>query len=54
MSSEDNEKLTMVQVKCPFCDHTEIIYVPKEHMPKCPEHDVKMNILEILEEGKSC
>ena len=51
MSSE--EKVTMVEVKCPKCDHTEIIYIPKEDMPKCPVHNVEMNIHEILEEGKS-
>lgn len=52
MSSE-KEKDTMVEVKCPKCDYTEIIYVPKEPMPYCPVHRVKMIIHEILEEGKS-
>jgi len=52
MSSEE-EKLTMVEVKCPLCDHTQIIYVPKESMPECPVHKIKMNISEVLEEGKS-
>jgi len=52
MGSSD-EKLTMVEVKCPRCDHTEIVYIPKEEIPKCPIHREEMIIKEILEEGKS-
>lgn len=53
MSSE-KEEVTMVEVKCPQCDHTQIVYIPKEEIPLCPVHRIKMNIHEILEEGKSC
>lgn len=52
--SSNEEKSTMVEVKCPKCDHTEIVYIPKEEIPKCPVHNITMNIHEILEEGKSC
>jgi hypothetical protein len=51
--SKDRD-VTVVEVKCPLCDHTEIVYIPKEDIPECPIHRVKMNIHEILEEGKSC
>ncbi len=47
------EKAEAVQVKCPLCDHTEIVYLPMEKIPKCPVHDVEMNISELLDEGKS-
>jgi hypothetical protein len=47
------DKAEAVQVKCPMCDHTEIVYIPIEQIPRCPEHDVEMIILELLDEGKS-
>jgi ribosomal protein S27E len=42
-----------VQVKCPTCDHTQIVYIPKEEIPMCPKCDVRMTISELLDEGKS-
>ena len=42
-----------IEVKCPKCKLTEIIYLQKEDIPKCPECDVRMIIQEILVEGKS-
>lgn len=47
------DKAEAVQVKCPICDHTEIIYIPKEEIPRCPVDDVQMIIIELLDEGKS-
>ncbi len=47
------EKAEAVQVKCPLCDHTEIVYLPREEIPKCPIHNVEMIIQELLDEGKS-
>ena len=47
------EKSEAVQVKCPICDHTQIVYIPKEPIPKCPVHDIEMIIVELLDEGKS-
>ena len=42
-----------VQVVCPRCRHTEIIYLPVEDLPRCPECDIQMLIEELLDEGKS-
>lgn len=47
------DKAEAVQVKCPICDHTEIIYIPKEEIPECPKCKVEMIIRELLDEGKS-
>ena len=47
------DRIEAVQVKCPMCDHTEIVYLPKEEIPKCPDHHVEMMIAELLDEGKS-
>ena len=47
------DKAEAIQVKCPTCDHTQIIYVPKEEIPKCPKCDIQMTISELLNEGKS-
>jgi len=41
-------------VICPKCKFTEIIYMPKEELPRCPECQKSyMIIREILSEGKS-
>ncbi len=42
-----------VEVKCPKCNRTEIIYMPKEEIPRCPVCKVRMVISELLDEGKS-
>ena len=42
-----------VQVVCPQCRHTEIIYLPVEDLPRCPECEIPMLIEELLDEGKS-
>jgi len=42
-----------VEVKCPRCKYTEIIYIPKQDIPKCPECGTTMLIEELLDEGKS-
>lgn len=47
------DKAEAVQVKCPICDHTEIVYIPIEQIPKCPIHNVEMILSELLDEGKS-
>ena len=47
------KKVEAVQVKCPLCDHTEIVYIPREPIPMCPVHKVEMIIVELLDEGKS-
>lgn len=47
------ERSEAIEVKCPKCSRTEIIYLPKEDMPKCSVCNVRMVIKELLEEGKS-
>ncbi len=42
-----------VEVVCPRCRRTQIIYIPKEAVPVCPDCHVKMVLREILREGKS-
>ena len=42
-----------IQVKCPRCKFTEIIYIPDQDVPKCPDCDIPMLIEELLDEGKS-
>jgi ribosomal protein S27E len=42
-----------VQVKCPRCKFTEIIYIPQEQLPRCPNCGTSMIIEELLDEGKS-
>ena len=47
------EKKEPVQVKCPKCKRTQIVYIPQEEVPKCPDCKIQMNIEEVLVEGKS-
>lgn len=47
------DKIEPVEVVCPKCKRTEIIYLPKEEMPRCPKCKKEMVISELLNEGKS-
>jgi ribosomal protein S27E len=47
------EKSEAVEVQCPKCRHTLIIYIPKEEIPRCPSCGTRMVIKELLDEGKS-
>lgn len=47
------DKVEAVEVKCPKCGITLIIYMPQEEIPLCPECHVRMVIKELLDEGKS-
>lgn len=47
------EKSEAIEVECPKCNMTQIVYIPKEEIPKCPVCKVRMNIKELLDEGKS-
>jgi hypothetical protein len=51
MMRKNNEP---IEIKCPKCNRTEIIYLPKEDFPKCPDCKIGMVIKELLDEGKSC
>jgi ribosomal protein S27E len=46
-------KLEPVEVKCPKCGRTEIIYLPNEDIPVCEKCRIRMVISELLDEGKS-
>lgn len=47
------DRMEPVQVKCPKCKRTQIVYIPEEDIPDCPDCKVQMNIEELLDEGKS-
>lgn len=47
------DKQNAIEIVCPKCKHTSIIYSPKEEIPKCPKCDTQMVISELLDEGKS-
>jgi ribosomal protein S27E len=47
------DKKNPVQIKCPKCKRTQIVYIPEEDIPDCPDCRVQMNIEELLDEGKS-
>ena len=42
-----------VEVICPKCRYTEIIYLPVEDLPYCPLCNIQVSISELLDEGKS-
>lgn len=42
-----------VELICLKCRRTEILYVPAEEVPKCPNCNIRMTINEVLREGKS-
>lgn len=42
------------EIICPKCHYTEIIYLPQQEMPKCPQcQKGQMVFRELLKEGKS-
>ena len=47
------DKMEPIEVVYPKCRHTEMVYLPKEAIPKCPECNIDMVIQELLREGKS-
>lgn len=49
----DHPKLEAVEIICPKCRYTEIIYLPVADLPLCPECNTQMMISELLDEGKS-
>lgn len=53
MNYPKKERAEPVEIKCPRCNRTEILYLSKEDMPKCPHCRVSMVIKELLKEGKS-
>jgi hypothetical protein len=47
------ESIVAVEVVCPKCQRTEIVYIPKEAIPNCPDCKTPMVLRELLREGKS-
>lgn len=47
------DKIEAVEVKCPKCNRKQIVYIPKEPIPRCPDCGTQMVISELLDEGKS-
>ena len=42
-----------IQVVCLKCRYTQIVYLPLDDLPLCPECGTRMVIQELLDEGKS-
>ncbi len=42
-----------VLVECPRCRYTEIVYLPVEALPKCPQCGTGMVIRALLDEGRA-
>ncbi len=53
MDRPDHHKKEPVEVICPKCRYTEIIYLPVDDLPLCPKCNTQMMISELLDEGKS-
>ena len=53
MERADRSKQEPVEVICPRCRYTEIIYLPVDDLPICPQCKIRMSISELLDEGKS-
>lgn len=47
------DKLEAVEIECPRCKTTQIVYIPKEEIPKCPKCKIQMVLRELLDEGKA-
>lgn len=47
------EKAEAIEVECPKCNRTQIVYIPKEEIPKCDICKIQMIIKELLDEGKN-
>jgi ribosomal protein S27E len=50
----DRSRKEPAEVICPKCHHTEIIYMPQQEMPMCPDCGKRRMVFrELLKEGKS-
>ena len=47
------EFIEPVEIDCPRCQWTGIVYLPKENIPNCETCGVSMMLRELLREGKS-
>jgi ribosomal protein S27E len=46
-------RIEPIEVVCPRCRATAIVYIPREPIPRCPECGREMIFRELLDEGKS-
>ncbi len=46
-------KIEPIEVVCPRCRATAIVYIPREPIPRCPNCGREMIFRELLDEGKS-
>lgn len=53
MDHMDRSRREPVEIICPKCRYTEIVYLPLADLPRCPECNTKMMIAELLDEGKA-
>ncbi len=53
VGKKEKKVILTLEVECPKCGYTEIIYAPQEEIPLCPKCSTQMAIKEILTEGKS-
>lgn len=51
-SKVKGQRQEAVEVVCPKCRQTQIVYFPKENMPVCQHCRIEMVLKEILTEGK--
>ena len=47
------KKMEAIEVVCPKCKRTEIVYLPDEDIPRCQNCNIQMIIQELLDEEKS-
>jgi phage FluMu protein Com len=47
------DDIEAIEIECPKCKETGLIYIPKEQIPRCPKCNTQMVIRELLDEGKS-
>lgn len=53
MIQKDRSKKEAIEVICPKCRYTEIVYLPIDDLPLCPKCNIPMLVSELLDEGKS-
>jgi len=53
MEQDERSPKEAVEIICPKCRYTEIVYLPIADLPLCPKCKTQMMISELLDEGKS-
>jgi hypothetical protein len=53
MEHKNRSNREPIEVICPRCRLTKIIYLPITDLPICPKCNIRMSINELLDEGKS-